>query len=66
MTEHEKKVIRLMNNHLSRTKRQLEKAKSFYYSTVPELESRVNEIKERLKLYRHKIKTNPLKTTDKF
>ena len=60
-TEHQKKVIRLMNNHLARTKRQLEKARSFYYSTVPELELRVNEIKEKRKLYKHNI----LKTKNK-
>lgn len=50
-----------MNNHLARTKRQLEKARSFYYSTVPELELRVNDIKEKIKLYKHNI----LKTKNK-
>lgn len=58
MTEHEKKIIRILINSISRTKRALDKARSFYYPTVGDLEYQLNEQKERLKLYRHKIKNN--------
>lgn len=56
MTEIEKKVIRTLNNSIARTKRVLEKAKSNFYPNAKELEFMLNDKKEKLKLYKDKIK----------
>lgn len=56
-TNHDEKILRLMNNHLHRTKRQLSKLKEIPNSDVKEMEDKVNEIKEKIKLYKHKINT---------
>ena len=55
-SKHEKKIIRLMTNSISRTNRALHKAKNLYYENIPALEIELLNKKQRLHDYKQKIK----------
>lgn len=57
-TEHQKKIIRLMNNKLCRLKRQLDKAIKNHFNTVYKIEQDVHDTKEKIRIYKYKIKIN--------